>query len=59
MKPKQSSPLAVDTFFIRWQVLYFVNAIKIFISFPTSVLVISHSVAILLGYNRITGSGIR
>ena len=28
----------------RWLVLYFVNVIKISISFPTSVLVISHSV---------------
>ena len=32
----------------HWQVLYFVNVIKIFISFPTSVLVISHSVTFCL-----------
>ena len=34
-----------------WQVLYFVNLIKISISFPTSVFVISHSLTFLLGYN--------
>ena len=38
----------------RWQVLYFVNVIKISISFLTSVLVISHSVTFLLGYNTHT-----
>ena len=36
-----------------WQVLYFVNVIKISISFPTSILVISHSVTFLLGYNNL------
>ena len=36
----------------RRQVLYFVNIIKISISFTTSVLVISHSVTFLFGYNR-------
>ena len=30
--------------FCRWQVLYFVNVVKISISFPMSVLVISHSI---------------
>ena len=35
----------------RWRVLYFVNVIKISISFPT-VLVISHSVTLLSGYNN-------
>ena len=35
-----SSPVAVR----RWRVLYFVNVIKISISFPTSVLIISYSV---------------
>ena len=32
----------------RWQVLYFVNVIKISIPFPTSILVISHSVIFVM-----------
>ena len=35
----------------RWKVLYFLNVIKISISFPTSVLINSHSVTYLSDYN--------
>ena len=34
-----------------WWVLYFVNVIKIYISFPNSIFIISQSVNFLLGYN--------
>ena len=41
------------------RVLYFVNAIKISILFPTSGLIISHSLTFLLGYNICHGKNIK
>ena len=36
----------------HWRKVYFVSVIKISISFPTSFLIISHSVTFLLDYTR-------